>query len=667
MLTRSFKIGMNAGHIVTPVIHVNQYDHDEQWIFTLVDDNGVVYTPSTGGIVGLKADGNVILNAGTVNSSGQVVINETQQMTAAVGDATYELLLDNSTHGCANFTVRVEPKPGDNASMSASDLSLLQEAIDSTIPANIADAVQDWMDDNLAPSQWVLDSTLTLNNAAANAKSAGDKITELKTAIETYTGNVAGVYVKNKYFPLGGDTTDPLNPTDTTAHVECCMIPVTSDEYVQLTATGAGNNTRAWAFVTTDGTILQKAPNANGYTYKDVVLKAPSNTAYFVSNNSYDAIDKCYVIKNKNVGSIAENNSNFIDDLLTTVYGAEALTINAYIKSNTGEQVSSSIWKATDFINVSDYSVLKTITPTFGQAVSGDAGIAFYDDNKTYVSGIIAKSTGLNSYEEQVISIPVNVKYVRFTIRTADASHFYIKGAVKTETVSANLAIGMQMFERIGVISDSISCGWALDKNGNRSRRNLGVSWVQQMARRLGCTAYNLGASGVDPIEWFQTNYEFYQYCLPQYQSVGACDLYIIGLGLNQGTLGTINDINQADYTQNESTFYGQYARIIQMINAEHPNAIVMCLTEPTTAISAYDDAVRNICNLSFINAELVDLENDYFDLFNTSEILSQHQPDGLHYTPYGYSLIAEAMMEALNDYISKNATVFKYVGVATV
>ena len=83
MLTRSFKIGMNAGHIVTPVIHVNQYDHDEQWIFTLVDETGAVYTPSTGGIVGLKSDGNVIVNAGTVNSSGQVVINETQQMTAA--------------------------------------------------------------------------------------------------------------------------------------------------------------------------------------------------------------------------------------------------------------------------------------------------------------------------------------------------------------------------------------------------------------------------------------------------------------------------------------------------------------------------------------------------------------------------------------------------------
>lgn len=229
------------------------------------------------------------------------------------------------------------------------------------------------------------------------------------------------------------------------------------------------------------------------------------------------------------------------------------------------------------------------------------------------------------------------------------------------------LCIGMQLFEKIGVIGDSISCGWSLDKNGGRSRRNLGISWVQQMARRLGCTAYNLGASGVDPVEWFQTNYEFYNYCYPQYQSVGECNLYIIGLGLNQTTLGSISDINQSDYTQNASTFYGQYARIIQMINAEHPNAIVMCLTEPTTAISSYDQAVRDICALSYIKAELVDLERDYIDLFTTAEINAEKHSDGLHYTPYGYSLIANAMMYALSDYISKNSSKFKYVGVATV
>ena len=237
---------------------------------------------------------------------------------------------------------------------------------------------------------------------------------------------------------------------------------------------------------------------------------------------------------------------------------------------------------------------------------------------------------------------------------------------IKSNNSSSINSFAMQMFEKIGVISDSISCGWALDKNGNPSRRNVGISWVQQMARKLGCTAYNLGASGVDPIEWFQPNYEFAEYCYKQYQTTEECELYIIGLGLNGGTLGGISDIKD-DYTQNESTFYGQYARIIQMINAEHPNSIVMCLTEPTTAIKNYDIAVRNICASDKVNALLVDLESLYFDLFNTEEIKAQKQPDGLHYTPYGYSLLANATILALNDFISKNSDLFKYVGVATV
>ena len=228
-------------------------------------------------------------------------------------------------------------------------------------------------------------------------------------------------------------------------------------------------------------------------------------------------------------------------------------------------------------------------------------------------------------------------------------------------------AYGINMFEKIGVIGDSISCGWGFDKNGNRSRRNLKVSWVQQMARRLGCTAYNLGASGVDPVEWFQPNFEFAEYCYTQYQSTDECDLYIVGLGLNQATLGTIADINETDYTQNASTFYGQYARIIQTINADHPDAIVMCLTEPTTRISSYDTAVREICNSGKVNALLVDLERDYLDLFNTEELKSQYQSDNLHFTPYGYSLIADSMIRAINDFISKNTDKFKFVGITEV
>ena len=239
-----------------------------------------------------------------------------------------------------------------------------------------------------------------------------------------------------------------------------------------------------------------------------------------------------------------------------------------------------------------------------------------------------------------------------------------------SDNFNINLYNGITMFEKIGVIGDSISCGWAINKNGNKSRRNLGISWVQQMARQIGCTAYNLGASGVSATTWFaETAEEWndpdsgYDYCYKQYKTTEECDLYIIGLGLNGGTLGSLEDV-KTDYTQNGETFYGQYARIIQMINHDHPNAIVMCFTEPTPQITTYDQAVRDICNSGKVNALLVDLERDYFYLFNTDEIKAQYQSDNLHFKPYGYSLLATAIINAINDYISKNSDKFHYVGV---
>lgn len=215
MITRNFKLFLNAGKQIPLMINVSQYDHGEKWVFTLYDDHGQKYTPSTGAIVGIKADKKGIINTGTVNSAGQVEIMETQQMTAAAGKAVFELLIDGDTHGTANFVVLVEPKPGDQADMSTSDLSLLQQAINSiaiagsgapavaTLAADMTDegkiylyagsevgyTAGDWYYYNGA--SWVdggkyggtVDATLTQPGQAADAKKVGDEINDLKSQI----------------------------------------------------------------------------------------------------------------------------------------------------------------------------------------------------------------------------------------------------------------------------------------------------------------------------------------------------------------------------------------------------------------------------------------------------------------------------------------------------
>ena len=219
MITRNFNLFLNAGKHIPLVINVNQYDHDEQWCFTLLNDNGEKYIPSTGAIVGIKADRLGIINSGTVNASGQVVINETEQMTAAVGKAIFELVIDDGTHGTANFVVLVEPKPGDNADLSETDISMIEEAIEaassikpygSPLVASTVAGMTDhekvyvyvgsetgytsgnwyywdgsaWTSGGVYNSVAVqTDTTLTLSGVAADAKKTGDEISDLKSQI----------------------------------------------------------------------------------------------------------------------------------------------------------------------------------------------------------------------------------------------------------------------------------------------------------------------------------------------------------------------------------------------------------------------------------------------------------------------------------------------------
>lgn len=213
-ITRNFKLFLNAGSQIPLLIHANQYDSGEQWRFTLYNQDGSVYEPSSGAIVGIKSDGHGIINTGTV-SGGKVVITETQQMTAAAGKAVFELMIDGGSHGTANFIVLVEPKPGDQADLSESDLSLIQEAINSTTPANIASAVSTWMSDNLTPTTPVVDASLSLAGAAADAKKTGDEITALKSAISQSTGMSAEfkVALENLVNQLAFKGDDPTGRT----------------------------------------------------------------------------------------------------------------------------------------------------------------------------------------------------------------------------------------------------------------------------------------------------------------------------------------------------------------------------------------------------------------------------------------------------------------------
>ena len=87
------------------------------------------------------------------------------------------------------------------------------------------------------------------------------------------------------------------------------------------------------------------------------------------------------------------------------------LTTGHWINGNTGLYLNDKMYAATqDFIPCADL-IGKTIT--ISRTGGGNPGIAFYDDNKTYVSG---KGNGNSAYTKLTTTVPENAVYYRFCV-----------------------------------------------------------------------------------------------------------------------------------------------------------------------------------------------------------------------------------------------------------
>ena len=74
------------------------------------------------------------------------------------------------------------------AAVSAQQAQNLVDQLDTTI----AQDVSDWLDEHITPTTPAVDDTLTVSGAAADAAVTGDKITELKTAVNQTTDIIIG-------------------------------------------------------------------------------------------------------------------------------------------------------------------------------------------------------------------------------------------------------------------------------------------------------------------------------------------------------------------------------------------------------------------------------------------------------------------------------------------
>ncbi|MBO7133885.1 MAG: hypothetical protein J6W06_06995, partial [Bacteroidales bacterium] len=114
---------------------------------------------------------------------------------------------------------------------------------------------------------------------------------------------------------------------------------------------------------------------------------------------------------------------------------------NVGIANATGAELPSSVFTATDFIDIRAFSSI-TYKRLYTTATSVNTGIAFYDASKTYISGVISvKNADTRHYEWYTPNMPANAAFVRCTMFKVppEGETFDIYGTAKLPSTLATM------------------------------------------------------------------------------------------------------------------------------------------------------------------------------------------------------------------------------------
>lgn len=207
----------------------------------------------------------------------------------------------------------------------------------------------------------------------------------------------------------------------------------------------------------------------------------------------------------------------------------------------------------------------------------------------------------------------------------------------------------ISIFEKFGVIGDSLSVGYYQSSNGSQISRDIVHSWPKILERRHGAIANIAGFSGATSKSWL-TNAEGLQ----KLKSFGQLPIYIYALGANEVgmDIGSINDIG----TDND-TLYAYASKIIQEIKELSPFATIFITgilrSDTTQNANNVDECYKNICNemnCIWLNIRSnIIWEDISFYLVNS------------HYQAVGYGLIASMIDKKINLNIHKGISQLRY------
>lgn len=222
------------------------------------------------------------------------------------------------------------------------------------------------------------------------------------------------------------------------------------------------------------------------------------------------------------------------------------------------------------------------------------------------------------------------------------------------------------LFETIGVVGDSYANGYNAEEENGEGINHPNVSWPQILARRNGVTVTNYAWGGQSTRSFINDSTRG----LPKLESDPARGLYLLVLERNDynyesnghdGYIGALTDITGNSLGSYPDTFFGNYATIIERIQAHAPNAkLVMMAGDYSTSYelaTQYNAAVEAIA--AHYGIPCIRQRDDWY--FSSGSNSFYRTKVGGHPTTVGYCGMELAIERLFNKCVKDNFEYFKY------
>ena len=322
----------------------------------------------------------------------------------------------------------------------ASDGSL-STLIGPIVVATAPDVITQWLSDHITPTTPIVDNTLTISGAAADAKVTGDNIIELKNTF-TNSDNLIYDAVGNKSvlnLNSGEDvpgwchtSTNTLfaendNPTERYSvffpfavapfkhyDVKAVFSYVQGEGVVNLPTLRiyASDKTTILLEIETPSAVYDFVPTASNYYFR-----------VYVPNLTTITISDVYI--SPAVGNLSNKIQSALGDFNVTALAYPVLTeLSTAIGTDGGKRAVSDSWRISGFIAVSEGQVVCVDSVVSGSNMLAIAGYSA-ESYSNFVSGVAGEDSA--NRKRYTYIVPADVNYIVLTAKSGELFSCYIQ------------------------------------------------------------------------------------------------------------------------------------------------------------------------------------------------------------------------------------------------